>query len=89
MKEQNTKYIRGFSKMDKYPIYEDDVVRVVQNFAQEIINRLTDILTKSEKIDLSETEIQNLLHLFDLELLRSGQSVLKSLQTELLLRGSK
>tara|TARA_Y100000114_G_scaffold76468_1_gene70109 strand:+ start:928 stop:1155 length:228 start_codon:yes stop_codon:yes gene_type:complete len=75
--------------MDKYPIYEDDVVRVVQNFAQEIINRLTDILTKSEKIDLSETEIQNLLHLFDLELLRSGQSVLKSLQTELLLRGSK
>ena len=75
--------------MDKYPIYEDDVVRVVQNFAQEIINRLTDILTKSENIDLSETEIQNLLHLFDLELLRSGQSVLKSLQTELLLRGSK
>ena len=75
--------------MDKYPIYEDDVVRVVQNFAQEIINRLTDILTKSEKIDLSETEIQNLLHLFDLELLRSGQSVLKSLQTELMLRGSK
>ena len=75
--------------MDKYPIYEDDVVRVVQNFAQEIINRLTDILTKSEKIDLSETEIQNLLHLFDLELLRSGQSVLKSLQSELLLRGSK
>lgn len=75
--------------MDKYPIYEDDVIRVVQNFAQEIINRLTDILTKSENIDLSETEIQNLLHLFDLELLRSGQSVLKSLQTELLLRGSK
>ena len=75
--------------MDKYPIYEDDVVRVVQNFAQEIITRLTDILTKSEKIDLSETEIQNLLHLFDLELLRSGQSVLKSLQSELLLRGSK
>lgn len=75
--------------MDNYPIYEDDVIRVVQNFAQEIINRLTDILTKSENIDLSETEIQNLLHLFDLELLRSGQSVLKSLQTELLLRGSK
>ena len=75
--------------MDKYPIYQDDVIRVVQNFSQEIITRLTDILTKSEKIDLSETEIQNLLHLFDLELLRSGQSVLKSLQTELLLRGSK
>ena len=75
--------------MDNYPIYEDDVIRVVQNFAQEIINRLTDILTKSENIDLSETEIQNLLHLFDLELLRSGQSVLKSLQTELMLRGSK
>tara|TARA_B100000508_G_scaffold130265_1_gene117455 strand:- start:756 stop:983 length:228 start_codon:yes stop_codon:yes gene_type:complete len=75
--------------MDKYPIYEDDVIRVVQNFSQEIINRLTDILTKSEKIDLSETEIQNLLHLFDLELLRSGQTVLKSLQTELMLRGSK
>ena len=75
--------------MDKYPIYQDDVVRVVQNFSQEIINRLTDILTKSEKIDLSETEIKNLLHLFDLELLRSGQTVLKSLQTELMLRGSK
>ena len=75
--------------MDKYPIYQDDVIRVVQNFSQEIINRLTDILTKSEKIDLSETEIQNLLHLFDLELLRSGQTVLKSLQTELMLRGSK
>ena len=75
--------------MDKYPIYEDDVIRVVQNFAQEIITRLTDILTKSENIDLSETEIKNLLHLFDLELLRSGQSVLKSLQTELMLRGSK
>jgi hypothetical protein len=29
------------------------------------------------------------LHLFDLELLRSGQSVLRSLDTELLLRGSK
>ena len=75
--------------MDKYPIYQDDVIRVVQNFSQEIINRLTDILTKSENIDLSETEIKNLLHLFDLELLRSGQSVLKSLQTELMLRGSK
>ena len=75
--------------MDKYPIYEDDVIRVVQNFSQEIITRLTDILTKSENIDLSETEIKNLLHLFDLELLRSGQSVLKSLQTELMLRGSK
>ena len=83
------KYTRGFSKMDNYPIYEDDVIRVVQNFSQEIITRLTDILTKSENIDLSETEIKNLLHLFDLELLRSGQSVLKSLQTELLLRGSK
>ena len=69
--------------MDNYPIYQDDVVRVVQNFSQEIITRLTDILTKSENIDLSETEIKNLLHLFDLELLRSGQSVLKSLQTEL------
>jgi len=75
--------------MDKYPIYQDDVIRVVQNFSQEIITRLTDILTKSENIDLSETEIKNLLHLFDLELLRSGQSVLKSLQTELMLRGSK
>ena len=75
--------------MDNYPIYQDDVVRVVQNFSQEIITRLTDILTKSENIDLSETEIKNLLHLFDLECLRSGQSVLKSLQTELLLRGSK
>ena len=74
--------------MDKYPIYEDDVIRVVQNFSQEIITRLTDILTKSENIDLSETEIKNLLHLFDLELLRSGQSVLKSLQTELMLKGS-
>jgi HD superfamily phosphohydrolase len=70
-------------------IYKDDVIRVVQNFSQEIITRLTDILTKSENIDLSETEIKNLLHLFDLELLRSGQSVLRSLDTELLLRGSK
>tara|TARA_Y100001951_G_C11286239_1_gene268884 strand:+ start:1175 stop:1426 length:252 start_codon:yes stop_codon:yes gene_type:complete len=82
------KYIRGFSKMDT-PIYKDDVVKVIQNFSQEIINRLTDILTKSENIDLSQTEIQNLMHLFDLECLRSGQSVLRSLDTELLLRGSK
>lgn len=88
MKEQNMKYIRGFSKMDT-PIYKDDVVKVIQNFSQEIINRLTDILTKSENIDLSQTEIQNLMHLFDLECLRSGQSVLRSLDTELLLRGSK
>ena len=72
--------------MDKYPIYEDDVIRVVQNFSQEIINRLTDILVK---YDLTETETMNILHLFDLECLRSGQSVLKSLQTELMLRGSK
>ncbi len=71
------------------PIYKDDVVKVIQNFSQEIINRLTDILTKSENIDLSQTEIQNLMHLFDLECLRSGQSVLRSLDTELLLRGSK
>lgn len=71
------------------PIYKDDVVKVVQNFSQEIITRLTDILTKSENIDLSQVEIQNLLHLFDLECLRSGQSVLRLLDTELMLRGSK